>query len=106
MIPAELLQIHCLLDGETDDLTVQLELHYLRSGAASASILTGPRLSGFDPAFIPSGDSLAHIIHSFRIDAEQDLRIDGIELMTDEPLHGITFEPSPSARALLSSRGA
>jgi hypothetical protein len=106
MIPAEFLQIHCLLDGETDDLTVQLELHYLRSGASSASILSGPRLSGFGPGFIPSVESLGHIIHSFRIDAEYDLRIEGVELLSDEPLHGITFEPSPSARALLSSRGA
>ena len=106
MIPAEFLQIHCLLDRETDDLTVQFELHYLPSGASAASILTGPLLGGFGPAFVPSAESLAHIVHSFRIDAEYDLRIEGVELMSDEPLHGVTFEPSPSARALLATRTA
>lgn len=106
MTPAEFLQIHCLLDREGDDLTVQLELHYLPAGAPYASILTGGLLSGFGADFVPSPQSLAHVIHSFRLDAELDLRIEGIELMSDEPLHGTTFEPSPSARALLSSRGS
>jgi hypothetical protein len=105
MTPAEFLQIHCLLDREAGDLTVQLELHYLPAEAPYASILTGPLLSGFGPDFVPSAESLAHIIHSFRLDAEVDLRIEGVELMSDEPLHGTTFEPSPSARALLSTRG-
>jgi hypothetical protein len=106
MSSADLLQIHCLLDGEADDLTVQLELHYLRSGATAASILTGPRLSGFEPSFVPSTESLSSIIAAFLMDAMTDLRIDGIELLNDEPIHGTTFEPTPSARALISTRAA
>jgi hypothetical protein len=107
MTSADLLQIHCLLDRDADsgDLTVQPELHYLRSGASAASILTGPRLSGFGADFIPSVDSLASIIDSFLLDATTDLHIDGIELMNAEPIHGTTFEPTPSARALISTRG-
>jgi hypothetical protein len=104
MTPADLLQIHCLLGRDADGLTVRLELHYLRSGASSASILTGPLLSGFGPDFIPSTDSLAAIITTFLLDAATDLHIDGIELINDEPIHGTTFEPTPSARALLSTR--
>ncbi|WP_027007579.1 hypothetical protein [Conexibacter woesei] len=104
MTAADLLQIHCLLDREANDLTVQLELHYLRTGATAASILTGPRLSGFDPSFIPSTESLSSIIATFLMDATLDLHIDGIELLNDEPIHGTTFEPTPSARALISTR--
>jgi hypothetical protein len=106
MIPADLLQIHCLLDRDADELTVQLELHYLRAGARSASILTGPRLSGFDPSFVPSPESLSSIIATFLMDASTDLQIEGVELLDPEPLHGTTFEPTPSARALLSTRAA
>jgi hypothetical protein len=104
MTPADLLQIHCHLDGNADDLVVQLELHYLRSGATAASILTGPRLTGFDPSFIPSPESLSSIISTFLMDATTDLHIDGIELLNDQPIHGTTFEPTPSARALISTR--
>jgi hypothetical protein len=104
MTSAEFLQIHCLLDGDANDLSVQLELHYLRSGASSASILTGPRLSGFDADFIPSAESLSSIISTFLMDATLDLHIDGIELLNDQPIHGTTFEPTPSARALISTR--
>ncbi len=108
MNPAEFLQIHCLLDRDagSGDLTVQLELHYLPSGARFASILTGPLMSGFDPSFVPSADSLSLTIATFLLDATSELHIDGIELTSDEPLHGTTFEPTPAARALISTRGA
>jgi hypothetical protein len=105
-IPADLLQIHCLLDRDagSGDLTVQMELHYLPSGAPAASILTGPLLWGFGSGFIPSTASLAGVIHTFLLDAATDLHIEGIELTNDDPIHGTTFEPTPSAQALLSTR--
>ena len=108
MNPAEFLQIHCLLDRDaaTGDLTVQLELHYLPHGARFASILTGPLMSGFAPSFVPSEASLSLTIASFLLDATSDLHIEGLELTTTEPLHGTTFEPTPAARALLSTRAS